>query len=71
MALLVSHALAGIEPWAGVPAVLTATSPILDRVAAMAVFASYFAFEIELLGIAMGGGLDFAACGTCEEGCVP
>ena len=56
MALLVSNALAGIVPWARVPAVLTATSPTLDRVAAMAAFASDFAFEIERLEIAIGGG---------------
>ena len=48
MALLVSNALAGIVPWARVPAVLTATSPILDRVAALAAFTSDIAFEIKL-----------------------
>ena len=52
-ALPLRNALAGIVPWAGIPSVLTTTSPIFDWVVGVAAFAFDFAIEVKHLEIAM------------------
>ena len=52
-ALPLRNALAGIVPWAGIPSVLTTTSPIFDWVVCVATFAFVFALEVKHLEVPM------------------